>query len=514
MATSTRPATPGPVSACFSLNVTSLPIGTLIDTNENALPVGVLGKLDQDQSPTERPQTVRRKNSEIQARVNGQLSVRFTGRGLTSYAGLELLRAYLQQIGFSRRLRQQLQGVAPVGDFSTPAMVALIIAMLVVGGSRLRHVGHLLGDPVVQRFCSLAVLPTARTLSRWLGRCKRVVRSALLTFNAELIGDTIRPLDLRRLTVDVDGTVISTGLQVERAFRGFNPHRRKVPSYYPITAHLAQTGHLLRVQNRSGNVHDGKGSPPFFRDLCRQLDDLAPKALIEFRLDGAFFRREIIIWLERRTEYTIKVPFYHWVGLKKLVEERKRWNHVRPGLDGFTADVWIKSWKRYVHVAIYRKKVAHKTKKNFQLDLFDPSDGHWEYSAIATNKDLSLKFLWDFMAGRGSHEKVLAELKTGYAFDTVPTQNYAANSTWQILSMLAHNVVTNFQIETGAQKRGRTTKRSPLYLLKSIRSLRYELFNKAGIVQRPAGRATLTLARNMPTRKLFERVGSFLARAA
>ncbi|MBE3134048.1 MAG: hypothetical protein IMZ55_11280 [Acidobacteria bacterium] len=41
-------------------------------------------------------------------------------------------------------------------------------------------------------------------------------------------------LDLATLTIDVDGTVVSTGLQVERAFRGFNPRHRKVPSYYPI----------------------------------------------------------------------------------------------------------------------------------------------------------------------------------------------------------------------------------------------------------------------------------------
>ena len=45
------------------------------------------------------------------------------------------------------------------------------------------------------------------------------------------------------------------GLQVERAFRGFNPHQRKVPSYYPIMAHLAETTHILRVKTRSGNVH-------------------------------------------------------------------------------------------------------------------------------------------------------------------------------------------------------------------------------------------------------------------
>lgn len=55
---------------------------------------------------------------------------------------------------------------------------------------------------------------------------------------------------LPRLTIDVDGTVVRTGATVAWAFRGFNPHHRKDPSYYPLLAHLAQTGHILRCKNR------------------------------------------------------------------------------------------------------------------------------------------------------------------------------------------------------------------------------------------------------------------------
>lgn len=62
--------------------------------------------------------------------------------------------------------------------------------------------------------------------------------------------------------IHVDGMVISTGLQVERAFRGFNPPYREVPSYYPTMAHLAEMTHMLRVKNRSGNVHGGKAGLP------------------------------------------------------------------------------------------------------------------------------------------------------------------------------------------------------------------------------------------------------------
>jgi|GEM_PF-6027550 len=61
------------------------------------------------------------------------------------------------------------------------------------------------------------------------------------------------------------------------------------------------------------------------------------------------------------------------------------------------------------------------------LDLFDPSNGHWEYSAVTTNKTLAPKALWDFMAGRGMHENILGELKTGYAFNTIPTLTLAQN---------------------------------------------------------------------------------------
>ena len=167
-----------------------------------------------------------------------------------------------------------------------------------------------------------------------------------------------------------------------------------------------------------------------------------------------------------------------------------------------------------MRIVIYRKKVHHKSPKNYQLDLFDPSNGHWEYSAVTTNKTLAPKALWDFMAGRGMHEKILGELKTGYAFQTIPTLNYAANSTWQILSVLAHNLVTSFQIATGANQRPKSAKRSPHFVLKTILTLRYEFFNRAGVLHHPRGRATLTLAENLPTQNLFKRCVEKLTRAA
>jgi len=136
-----------------------------------------------------------------------------------------------------------------------------------------------------------------------VGRCEPRCRRS----NGELIAEAVSRLRLKRLTIDVDGTVVSTGHTVERAFRGYNPHHRKVKSYYPITACLAQTRHVMRVRNRSGNVHDGKASLPFLRDLFAQVERFMGRRLkLEMRLDGPFFRPEIVAWLRTRAEYAIK----------------------------------------------------------------------------------------------------------------------------------------------------------------------------------------------------------------
>ena len=449
---------------------------------------------------------MRRRKADLRRRVNAPLALDFSADQLTSYAGLEIVGRYLQRLDFSRRLRRHLAPLGLRGDFPAVSIVRLVFAMLLVGARRLRHVGYLEGDPVVERFCGLKSLPTDRTLSRWLSQCTAPVRAALQSLQVELLGLTLGELRLPRLTIDVDGTVLSTGLTVERARRGYNPHHRKVPSYFPITAHLAQTGHVVGLKNRSGNVHDGKAALAFLREVFADMQEISPSSKLEIRMDGAFFRRDLLVWLETRAEYAIKVPFYRWLDLKGLIQKRRRWKRVAEDLEGFEVVLPIETWGIERRVAIYRKKVWHKSPKNYQLDLFDPDDGHYEYSAVVTNKTVGLRALWDFMAGRGAHEKVLSELKGAYAFDAIPTHSYAANSTWQILSAMAHNLMVSFQIDAGARRRSLTAKRSPLFELRRMATMRFEWICRAGLVQRPQGRSTLRMARSLPARRTVERL--------
>ena len=317
---------------------------------------------------------------------------------------------------------------------------------------------------------------------------------------------------MRTWTIDVDGVVVSTGLQVERAFRGFNPHHRKVPSYYPIMAHLAETTHVLRVKNRSGNVHDGKAGLPFLRDLWTQLETLLPRGgTVRFRMDGAFFRQDVLQWLRGRPGYAIKVPFYHWLDLQPYIPAQPTWRRSprtspasscprrrRRGAPGLGGDL----------------SQARPPSRHEELPIGSVRPQRRPLRVLRRNTDLHAANLWRFACGRGNHEKTIAQLKTGLAFHTVPTMAYAANSAWQQLVVLVHNLLTNFQIETGAVRRAPTRKRTVLPC--STRSRRCASCSSIAPRQfvRPGGVMRLRLTDNAATRQRLTRIEKELARAA
>jgi hypothetical protein len=458
---------------------------------------------------------MRRRRADLRGRVNGNLTFRFAHEGLTSHAGLELLRRHFGASGIGALVRQMVGTAMPRTDFGVARMVLVLLALLISGGRRLRHLRYLDSDPIVLRLCGLTRLPTPRTVGRWLRSLRARHLPRLQALNAVVVARAIRAMGTRRLTIDVDGSVVSTGQRVQWAQRGFNPHHRKVPSYYPITAYEAQSGQVLRVQNRPGNVHDGKRAGRFLRDLFAQLATTLGDAYArEFRMDGAFFRRDVLALLERHgAEYAIKVPFYPWLGLKSRVQQTRVWTRVTATVSCAEHPLDVAPWDRRLRLVVYRTRVQHVTAKNFQLDLFDPDDGHYEYAAVTTNKTLGGAALWAFMCGRGTHEQVYGELKHGFAFGCVPTMRYAANSAWQILSVLAFNLVRGFQLATTAERRPVTRKRRTIFRFETIHTLRYLCFGRAGVLLYPDGYATLDVGPAPAVANRFKRLDRLLKAA-
>ena len=360
--------------------------------------------------------------------VKGDLAIQFVPQALTSYGGLELLRRYLRRIDLTARLRQAFAGLP--SDYGSVRVTLVLLALFYAGARRLEHLRFLSGDPLVTRFCGLARLPTRRTVANWLRQFTQETLAPLVVLNRDLVTEALARLALPRVTIDVDGSVIRTGATVGWAFRGFNPHHRKDPSYYPLLAHVAQTGHILRLKNRPGNVHDSKQAVSFLREIIDDLRrQLGRRVALEFRMDAAFFQRGFSSCsppgtVATRSRSAIGAGSRSRRSRPPAPVGRRRTRRHRPR-DGLVVSQWNDLRLR---VVLYRKHVAHETRRNFQLDLFTPDDGHYEYSAVATNLALGPAALWAFACGRGAQEKTIAELEGEYALDVVPTKHYAATA--------------------------------------------------------------------------------------
>jgi hypothetical protein len=394
----------------------------------------------------------------------------------------------------------------------------LFITFWLTGATRLRHVAYLEEDPLVQRMCGLTSLPCYRTLGRWLEKFTVRASEALLRVNQDLVAEKIKALRLKRITLDFDGTVLTTGYTVQGAARGYNPHARFAPSYYPFLCHIAQTGHFFFVKNRPGNVHDSKNALAMIRQCVEQIREILPGVVVEMRLDSAFFQRDILRWLDRHCiEYAVKMPLWKWTGIKDKINDLGYWYHYGKDICARPLSLDLRAWDRSQPIILIRHKVSDKKdgKKYTQLDLFTPDDGIYEYEAIATNKRLRPDHLWHFYNGRAAMERQIAELKGDFGFDVIPSRDYRANSAYQQISLLAYNLIRNFQIDAGlAEARESSINRNSVFEFKTLRSLRFEVIHAAGRIVNTGGIKRLRLCSNAQREQQYRSIEDHLAKMA
>ena len=456
---------------------------------------------------------MRLRKRSIRTRVKGFLPIVWTDEALSAHGGLELLSRFLAEHGWVDRLREVFAPRRFDTDYGSWRMSLAVIGLLLVGGTRLAHLRQLGSDPLFLRFAGLQRLPSERTLSRWLGQMTEGLRDRLQVLLRDVAFATWAVAGLARVTLDLDGTIIRTGTCVEGAERGFNPHHPKDPSYYPLTAQLAQTGQMLGVWNRPGNTHDSVGAVDRLEELIADVRERLGPVPIEVRLDGAFCQRAVLEALTAcGVEYALKMPMWKWLEVRGRIRDHKRWTRVNASVDAFSMSLRIEKWERTERVVVFRKKISGKPAKDFQLNLFQPDDGFYEYSMVSTNKTCHERTLWAFMAGRGGHENTLGELKDGLAFASVVTQDWDANSAWQILNALTHNLVRDFQLHAGiATEKKNTHKRTARLLFRKMRTLRFEWIHLPARIARPQGRPELRIAAEPKTRGRLDQALAKLA---
>jgi hypothetical protein len=141
-----------------------------------------------------------------------------------------------------------------------------------------------------------------------LSECDDESVAAQQAVNRDLVLGRVQKEALHTVTSDFDGSVQSTKRHAEGTAVGFNKDKKGARSYYPLFCTVAQTGQVLDVLHRAGNVHDSKGGMEYVTTCVKSIRERLPLARLEVRMDSAFFSDAMVQCLEKlAVEYTISV---------------------------------------------------------------------------------------------------------------------------------------------------------------------------------------------------------------
>ena len=438
--------------------------------------------------------------ADIYSQASSIPTLKFEEQQLTSFAGLVVFQKLFESCRLKARLQEACAHLPSRHYYSFSTILQCLIVHIVLGYRQLRESEFYREDPLVKRVLGLRWLPSVPTVSRMLSEFDDKSVAAQQALSRGLVLERLEKEALHTVTLDFDGSVQSTKRHAEGTAVGFNKEKKGARSYYPLFCTVAQTGQVLDVLHRSGNVHDSKGSVEFVTCCVMTVRERLPAARLEIRMDSAFFSDAMVQCLEKLgVEYTISVPFERFAVLKERIEKRILWWQV-PGAGGgshYFENRWKpQSWAKKSRFIFIRNSVDVPNKEPLQLDLFEPVQQGHEFKVIVTNKITGAGKVARFHEGRGYQEKIYGELKNQAQMGYVPARRLVANKVYLLCSLLAHNLSRELQMQVEEPVRGTTQKRTVKWLFEELDTLRRTIVARAGRLTRPQGKLTLTLNAN------------------
>lgn len=376
-------------------------------------------------------------------------------------------------------------------------VVLLLIVHLLLGFRRLREIDYIRDDPLVLRIMGLRRIPDVSTVSRALAKMEPRSVANVRRLARSMVIDGLKRECFPRLTMDFDGSVQSTKGHAEGTAVGFNKKKKGARSYIPLFCTIAQTGQFFDVLHRSGNVHDSNGAAEFMMNCFRKARAEIKPAIVESRMDSAFFNENIISKLNGdNIRFTASVPFARFTELKEKVESCENWREIDREWSYFETRWKPRNWNRSFRFIFIRKRNKKQRKGPLQLQLFEPVDFQYDYKVVVTNKTESANAVVLFHNGRGSQEAIFGDAKNHTALGSIPCRTLSANQTFTLTSMMAHNLSRELQMIARPCHRRARPKRPAAWKFEKLDTIRHRFIQRAGRLIRPQGKLTLSMSAN------------------
>ena len=393
--------------------------------------------------------------------------------GAMSFGGIGVMRRLVSRLGLVREIDRRLHLLKRHLPYRESDHVLNIAYNILCGSTRLEDLNGLRNNVPYLDALDAEMIPSPTAAGDFMRRFEQEdvveLMEALGAVRPQLWKGRGRELLGPVAYVDVDGTVAPT--QGEKK-AGMDMSYKGVWGYHPLIISLANTGEVLSLVNRPGNVPSHTGAAewigrsidlvaPHVERVCvrgdthfsltAHFDEWSEKAdfIFGYRscpvLEAAVSVLDEESWqpLKRRPRWTsrsgqtrAKRP-----NEKDRIVEERGYTNLRLNCEHITEFEYRpgKCRKKY-RMVVVRKNISKMKGDN---TLFDETRYHYY---ITTRTDVSAAELVRLANQRGDQENLIAQLKSGVDAMRVPLYDLVSNWAYMVIATLAWNLKSWFAL--------------------------------------------------------------------
>lgn len=363
---------------------------------------------------------------------------------LTSRSGLLATAQLLESLNLARRIDQHFPLPKSNRGYPPSMFIQALMLMQHEGSFHLDDIRHLKDDEALREVLDLDALPSATTLGDWLRRMGKApkIEDAWVAVNQVVLQSALHRCD--KVTLDIDATEVVS----HKSSAAWTYNKNK--GFMPMVGHIAQTGQIVAVDFRQGNVPPNKDNLAFIKQCQQSLP--VGIALDALRIDSAGYQAGIIQYCdEQGIDYAIRAKSSVSMRQQIACMNESEWqplldrqgNVVEGEAVGRTS-FCIGDYEKAFTLIIQRKAIQGQTDLELALDenADEESINGYIYRAIATNRDqLSDSDLVHWYNQRAEDsENRIKELKLDLGGESLPCSDFKANALYFLITALSYNV--------------------------------------------------------------------------
>jgi hypothetical protein len=365
------------------------------------------------------------------------LPIEYSDKQVTPFGGMSLMKRFVDQLGIREKLTEL--SLPPRGSnrsYSPVQIIETFWLSIWTGATRYIHADWLRYDKTLQSIFGWDRMPSQSTYSRFFGKFSQKRNTEVFPSIQKWF---LEQIEIEKLTLDLDSTVITRYGDQEGSAKGYNPRKRGRNSHHPLLAFISQTRMVANAWLRPGNTGDSSNCESFLEETYEKV--LKEQKVGLLRADSGFYTDKILSYLEdRKQNYIIAVKMYH--NIKSMIYGLDDWVEICNGIEvsQMHFNHANKKKRRYI---IVRKQVDIRPKSSGKL-LFEELP-IYRYSCYVTNMDLPLDVIWNIYNSRADCENRIKELKEDFGLANFCLKDFWATEASFRFIMVAYNIMSLFR---------------------------------------------------------------------